>query len=496
MENESQGGMDLTIPITIKELIAARASIIEAWHDCNRAIDSIDAAFARIHDKDFSFLDDSRSNRFDDRQDRIDIKKKTEALDYSLYVFALGKLNITNAMTDSARDEYLAKIKEKKTVFDEKQLIGLAQNANRIFQDSSLNTVRQVFRQLIGVRYKAPESSRLESKKDNLQKVEKCFRVGYSDLGIDRYNQTIDQVSRGYSNFTGFRFNDLLTACRLIEGEGFTDYSNNIYSFCKAAPKYCKWIDTGYFIATAYKNGNVKVTWNEDKIHVLERLNAIGSGRENAMPDTMRKRYKAEHFEGGGLPKAETFFKVTDDMEPISDKDFAFFPTRPSVVDLMIELAELPDQSQGGGIPAFAILDPEAGEGAILERIPWPHIAMGVEFNHHRAEILKTKFKNRIWEADFLKWESPNMYQRVIMNPPFNDRIEAVHTVKAFSHLLPGGILVGILPEGWFTRNDTKAVVMREFLDRHQHRPPEKLPPGTFAKTQVATRIIVLKKPE
>lgn len=480
--------MDLTVPMTIKELIAARAQIIEAWHDANRAIDAIDTAFARIHDKDFTFIEERRGQRFENRQDKIDIKESTHALDYSLYVFALGKLNITNAMTDSARDEYLAKIKEKKTVFDEKQLLGLAQNSARLFQDSSLNTVRQVFRQLIGVRYHAPASSRLESKKDNLQKVEKVFRVGYSDLGINTFNGSIEDSSWRRQGFSGFRFNDLLTACRLIEGVGFTDYSNNMSALCRAVPKGQKWVDTGYFTVEAYKNGNVKVNWNQEKIHVLERLNAIGSGRENAMPDTMRKRYKAEHFEGGGMPRAETFFKPDPEATPSDEKDFAFYPTPPEVANRMAELAEY------DGFEGMLTLEPSAGDGAIVEAIPCGSVYM-VEFNHHRCKKLHDRFGIIPFEADFLTWDPRQHFHRVLMNPPFNDRLEAVHVVKAFSHLRPGGILVAIMPEGWFTRDDTKAAVMREFMDRNQYKPCEKLPPGTFAHTQVATRIIVLQKP-
>lgn len=488
-DNEKTAGMDLSVPMTIAELIAARGQIIAAWHETNRTIDSIETAFARIHDKTFRFINsDHRGQRFEKRQDKVDIPQMTADLDYSLFVFALGKLNITNAMTSAAKDAFLEKIRDAKTVFDEKQLTGLAQNASALFKDSSLNTVREVFRKCIGTSYHSGDS-RLERKRDNLKKVEQNFRVGWSDLGLN-YSGTIDYRGwDGRPDSGSFRFNDLLTACRLIEGEGIPNYSNNMDSLCRSLPKGQKWVDTGYFVATKYLNGNVKVKWNEDKIHVLEKLNAIGSGRENAMPDTMRKRYKSEHFQDGGMPKAETYFAPDADMEPSDEKDFAFYPTPDAVAARMVELAELPTNH------TFTILEPSAGDGAILRAIPSHFDCCAVEFNHHRAAKLRNAFPFwKIIEGDFLKFSPTMDYPRALLNPPFNDRIEAVHVVKAFSHLKPGGILVGIIPEGWWTREDTKAVVFREFLSRTEYKPSEKLPPGTFGRTRVATRIITLKK--
>jgi hypothetical protein len=491
-EAEKAPGMDLSLPLTIAELIAARARIVESWHECNQAIKGVDAAFARIHDPDFHFITESQSQRFQKRQDPIEIKEMTADLDYSLYVFALGKLNITNAMTEMAKDRFLASIKEKKTVFDETQLMGLAQNAGKLFRDSSLNTVREVYRKLIGIGYSAPAATRLEKKKDNLQKVEKVFRVGWSDVGLCSYGGYIECRSwRCGPNSSHFRFNDLLTACRLIDGEGIPDYSNNLNCILNKAPKGTA-ADVEYFTLQAYKNGNVKVNWNEDKMHILDKLNAIGSGRENAMPDTMRKRYKSEHFHGGGAPKAETFFNP-EGIEPSDEKDFAFYPTPSEVADRMVALAEYGDKD-------LTTLEPSAGDGQILDAIPWDFGSTAVEFNHHRALKIKGRFPAwHVDEADFLKWQPggdmPRQFDRVLMNPPFNDRVEAYHIVKAFGHLAPGGILVAILPEGWFTRDDQKSTVLRSFLQEHEHKPSETLPAGTFSRTRIVTRIVTLKKP-
>lgn len=490
-EAEKEPGMDLSIPMTIAELIAIRGEIIQSWTNANAAIRAVDSAFHRIHDKDFVYFLESGGRR-SEYGTRYAIKEMTEALDYSLFVFALGKLNITNAMTENAKDKFLAEIKAKKTVFDETQLTGLAQNAHKLFRDSSLNTVRDVWRQLIGASYRADAGSRLEKKKDNLQKVEKVFRVGWSDVKLSSgwNGRSLETSGWRYGSASNcFHFNDLLTACRLIEGEGVPDYSNNLESMIRALPRGTSQMNTGYFQIQAYLNGNVKVKWNEDKIHILEKLNAIGSGRENAMPDSLRKRYKASHFHNGGAPDPFTFFAPDPKMVPNDEKDFAFFWTQEEAAARVAVLAEY-DR------PGLETLEPSAGDGKLMRVVAWAPGSVAIEFNHHRAEKILDAFpKWDVQEADFLKWQTDRQFDRVVMNPPFHNRIEAVHVVKAFTHLRPGGILVAIIPGGWFTRNDQKATVFRTFLQAYEHKPSELLPAGSFKRTRVETRIIILKKP-
>ncbi len=209
-----------------------------------------------------------------------------------------------------------------------------------MFRDSSLNTVREVYKQLIGVKYEGGDWG--SGKKDNLQKVEKVFRIGYSDLKLERtWSGSVRLAMKylhGASNY--FRFNDLLTACRLIEGEGFTDYSNdfnNKVNSLENGGDGITSVDVGYFTVQGFLNGNCKVHWNDDKMNVLDRLNAIGSGVENDLPDVQRKRYKASHFYNDGVPDPLEYFKVNPEFllknPPNDEKDFAFFPTPEEVAE-------------------------------------------------------------------------------------------------------------------------------------------------------------------
>jgi hypothetical protein len=271
LEEETEAGSAVSVPLTLKELVAIRAEIIESWREIGKVKARMEEAFSRIHDKAFSFEHPDRQHyRYDSDGYPFAFESQVQALDYSLWRFALEKLNITNAMTGSARDEFLAKVKERKTEFSEKEIQGLAQNASRLFKESSVNTVREVYRKLIGMRYRSGEAA-LAYKKDNLQKVEKVFRMGWCDV---RYDPTWGRIGVDYNrNNPGcFHFDDLITACRLIEGKGFADYSNNIWAMVCAEENRQRGnmeLDTDYFTIRVYKNGNVKVHWREDKMDVL-----------------------------------------------------------------------------------------------------------------------------------------------------------------------------------------------------------------------------------
>lgn len=493
-EQEAKGA-EVALPLTIAELIAARARIIQAWEAANDAVNAVHSAIGSIHDPDFHFHHNHGGQRWEPGH-KYDVKALTHTLDFSLFKFALHKLNITQAMTDHAREKFLEGIEKAKTVFCEKELVGLAQNAEALFRKSSMETVKQVYRLLIGAEYRSgTEGFR---KKDNLQGVVKCFRIGWTDVGLDSGFRSGLYIScerwSSHSSESRFKFNDLLTACRLIEGKGFSDYSNNLEAMIRAVPpdKRGTTFDTGYFTLQAFKNRNVKCTWNPDKIHILERFNAIGAGRED-LADVMRKRYKPEHFHDRGVPKAEDYFQAKDAPPPDRDKDFAFFATSQEDAARMVELAEYPEDDDG--FTDLITLEPSAGEGHIVKCVPWTPGCTAIEFNHHRAEALRAEFQGwEVEEADFLKWEPEHTFHRILMNPPFNDRVEAYHVIHAWRMLQPGGILVAILPDGWFTRDDMKATIFRDFLQRNQHQPPEQLEAGSFKRTRVVTRIVTLKK--
>ena len=90
-------------------------------------------------------------------------------------------------------------------------------------------------------------------------------------------------------------------------------------------------------------------------------------------------------------------------------------------------------------------------------------------------------------------------YDRVLMNPPFEEGKDMDHVMHAFSLLRPGGKLVAVMGEGAFSRSDKKATAFREWLDSHEGT-SEKLPVGSFSgadafrQTGTSTRLVIVSR--
>ena len=87
-------------------------------------------------------------------------------------------------------------------------------------------------------------------------------------------------------------------------------------------------------------------------------------------------------------------------------------------------------------------------------------------------------------------------YDRVVMNPPFEDGQDIDHVRRAFdANLKPGGKLVAIMSEGPFFRSDKKAQAFRQWLEENGGT-SERLAPGTFKEsgTGTATRLVTVEK--
>jgi predicted RNA methylase len=147
--------------------------------------------------------------------------------------------------------------------------------------------------------------------------------------------------------------------------------------------------------------------------------------------------------------------------------------------------------------PGQAVLEPSAGTGHLADAV---RAAGGdvhaLEMQPALRKILELK-GHKVAGNDALAHDGT--YDRIVMNPPFEQGADMHHIQHAFEHnLKPGGRLVAILSEGPFFREDRKAQAFRAFLTEHgAHN--EKLPAGSFTQgdvpTGVNTRIVVLDKP-
>lgn len=166
-----------------------------------------------------------------------------------------------------------------------------------------------------------------------------------------------------------------------------------------------------------------------------------------------------------------------------------YFPTPPEIVEQMISLARIANN--------HTVLEPSAGGGAIADifRDQYPETILDcVEYNYSLREILKEKGHTLVGQ-DFLEGDLDHKYDRVLMNPPFENGADIDHVFHAYKQLADNGILVAIMSEGVFFRSDKKTTEFREWLDE-QNSYTIDLDQDAFkaSGTGVKTRIVVIEK--
>lgn len=166
-----------------------------------------------------------------------------------------------------------------------------------------------------------------------------------------------------------------------------------------------------------------------------------------------------------------------------------YFPTPRAVIELMIERSDIEEGNH--------ILEPSAGSGAIADAIKekCPGITIEVsEVNYTLQEILKAKGYELV-SPNFLEYLDNFQYDRILMNPPFENQQDIDHVRKAYAHLFEGGRLVSIMSPAPFFRSDKKAVEFREWFDNLGGERVD-LPENSFKQsgTGVASIMIILDK--
>ncbi len=183
-------------------------------------------------------------------------------------------------------------------------------------------------------------------------------------------------------------------------------------------------------------------------------------------------------------------------MDLIGSKIPGFFPTPARIGAEMAQ--DLNVQ------PGMDVIDPGAGFGDLLKEVrkvePGAKLHAG-ELQSSLREILSLEGFS-LEHADFLeRTPADGLFDRIIMNPPFEGGQDMDHIRHAYSLLKPGGRIVALASEGPFFRQDKKASDFREWLDRigavHEPLAPGSFTgAGSFRQTGVNVRKIIIDKPE
>jgi hypothetical protein len=238
------------------------------------------------------------------------------------------------------------------------------------------------------------------------------------------------------------------------------------------------------FIARA-KSVGANVERIEESLVNYQRLQRAGITDVHELRAALRE-YLGHRAETRG----DDPVKVAE-RELIGKKLPGFFPTPPTVIRRMLELAEIESQ--------HSVLEPSCGKGDIVDAVRTQHpeaMLHAIEVNYTLSDVLSAK-GHEVEFANFL--EHQGEYDRIVMNPPFESGADIDHVRHAYSLLKPCGRLVSVMCEGPFFRADSKSIAFRDWIAELEAE-VELLPDDAFQgaevfrETDVRTRLILIKQ--
>lgn len=168
-----------------------------------------------------------------------------------------------------------------------------------------------------------------------------------------------------------------------------------------------------------------------------------------------------------------------------------FFPTPTELVQELLFRAD-----EDGAMDNLTLLEPSAGEGAIVGaalKLPYYKVT-AVELDAGRHRTLTSRYGDLLAEnvcGDFLRWDTDQRFDRVVMNPPFARGQDVEHVTYAFRLLAPGGRLVAVMSAGVAFREDRKTVAFRELV-REAGGTITENPEGSFKSSGTGVRTVTV----
>lgn len=233
-----------------------------------------------------------------------------------------------------------------------------------------------------------------------------------------------------------------------------------------------------FFKIRIFKNGNAHLWFTRDDL--VEKVNKLlGEYYDAPIP----------HERG------------PDDADPLQEpkrevaKNFAFYPTPDTAANIVLENAFL-SRFRMEEAPPFTVLEPSAGTGNLARRaVEQGAVVDCIELQPQLASQLKAEgiYRN-VRCADFLNMEPhpDHLYDRVIMNPPFDRERDIDHVMHALKFLKPDGFLVAIMSAGTEFRETRKAIAFREKIEAMKGHFGD-LPPGSFSSVGTNCNTIYVK---
>jgi hypothetical protein len=254
-------------------------------------------------------------------------------------------------------------------------------------------------------------------------------------------------------------------------------------------------VETDYFKVRIFKNGNAHL-WltRKDLVTKVNKLLA---------------EYYGEVLADGQTKEEDPF----ENKKTTPARYYGFFPTPEKAAQKIMGYAAI---KAAKSQDRLRILEPSAGTGNLarlcftrpakdgwdrdrdLDHYRFDNIVDCIELQPHLANELKADGRyGRVHCADFLQIEpeTTGLYDRIVMNPPFDRERDIDHVVHALKFLKPDGRLVAIMSAGTEFRETRKAIAFRKLMEEMGAEWND-LPAGSFSEvgTNVNTGFIVVDK--
>jgi hypothetical protein len=234
-------------------------------------------------------------------------------------------------------------------------------------------------------------------------------------------------------------------------------------------------------LASAQTNGNALVLTGTLDRNLYERTNKV----LEAAGGKWNRKAKAHVFEASA---DEAVDQIVLSGEITIPQDFGFFPTPPSVVERLVEIADVRAHHR--------FCEPQAGRGNIALAFRDLNDITCYELLPANVEALRALGYDhwKIAQADFLTIEPAPIYDRIVMNPPFAKQDDIKHVMHASAFLAPHGRLVSVMSAGVMFRSDRRTTDFRAFVDERGGE-FEDVPDGAFKESGTMVNTVIVTIP-
>jgi predicted RNA methylase len=399
---------------------------------------------------------------------------QTKELDRGIWTRLLDHMGLEKLMDHTAREEFRTLLRENPPPATADNcfatLSGLVEDSGLIFRRGLATAFSKLDR-----RFRSHDGFKIGSRL--------IFDHMYSEFGTTNYHQEE-------------RLRDVERVFFVLDGKPHADRSTEgsithaMYEAKRKLPsRYPKKgvtaheVENDYFRLKVYQNGNAHCWFKRDDL--VLKVNQL-----------LAQYYGATVGEGADAAESRAYDAHAERPSTAMAKNFGFFPTPDELAEGIVERARIE--------PGMRVLEPSAGNGslALAARKKGAEVFC-VEIQPHLARELSDKGFTRVKQMNFLEL-APHpslLFDRVVMNPPFDRGLDVDHVNHALKFVKPGGRLVAIMSASTEFREDRKTVLFRERVEKMKDRwePAfSDLPAGSFASvgTYVNTIVLSIRLPE